>query len=99
MFIVLTETGRTARFLSRYRPEKSIIAITDSNQTRDKLLLPYGIFPYYLKYPQGKIHSLKTVFSFLTHRKVLKKGDFVVVVRGKSWGEPGKTNTISVEQV
>ena len=99
MFIVLTETGRTARFLSRYRPEKPIIAITDCQQTRDKLLLPYGIFPYYLKYPQGKIHSLKTVFSFLMRRKVLKEGDFVIVVRGKSWGEPGKTNTISVEQV
>ena len=99
MFLVLTETGRTAKSLSRFRPEKPIVAITDRRETRDKLFLPYGIMPFYLKYPQGKIHSLKTVFSFLVRRKVLKKGDLVVVVRGKSWGEPGKTNTISIEQI
>ena len=98
MFLILTETGRTARFLSRFRPEKPIIAITDRKETRDKLFLPYGIKPFYLKYPQGKIHSLKTVFSFLMRRKILKKGDFIVVIRGKSWGEPGKSNTISIEQ-
>ena len=99
MFLILTETGRTAKSLSKFRPEKPIIAITDRKETRDKLLLPYGIMSFYLKYPKGKIHSLKTVFSFLMRRKVLKKGDFVIVVRGKSWGEPGKTNTISVEQI
>ena len=99
MFLVLTETGRTARFLSGFRPEKPIAAITDRKEIRDKLFLPYGVMPFYLKYPQGKIHSLKTVFSFLVRRKVLKEGDFVVVVRGKSWGEPGKSNTISIEQI
>lgn len=99
MFLVLTETGRTARFLSSFRPEKPIITITDCKQTRDKLLLSYGVSPYYLKYPQGKIHSLKSVFNYLEHRKILKKGDFVIVLRGKSWGEPGKTNTISVEEI
>ena len=99
MFLVLTETGQTARFLSRFRPKKPIVAITDRREIRDKLFLSYGVIPFYLKYPKGKIHSLKTVFSFLMRRKVLKKGDFVVVVRGKSWGEPGKTNTISVEQI
>jgi pyruvate kinase len=85
--------------LARYRPECPIVAVSENKDVRNKLLLSYGVKPYYVKFPKGSIHSLRVVFEYLVNRKALKKGDQVVVIKGKQWGVAGGTSTVSVETV
>ncbi|MBI4129714.1 pyruvate kinase [Candidatus Roizmanbacteria bacterium] len=99
-FAVLTESGWTAKYLSRFRPDIPIIAVTSTSDVQTKLTLSYGIIPVSISFPTGTIHSLKQVFLSLLKLGLVKrdKGS-VIVVRGKKWGEAGGVNTISLEQV
>lgn len=98
-FLVLSQTGTTARLLARYRPECPIIVLTENKKTKYKLMLNYGVFPNYLKFPEGTIHSLRVIFQYLVVKKMLCKGDQVVVVKGKHWKVSGGISTVSVETV
>lgn len=98
-FVVFTDTGATARFLSRLRPTTPILAITDDQKVRDQLCLSYGVIPFYRKFPQGQIRSTKYALKYLKKKGVLKKGEQTILIYGKHWGIPGGTNTIRVEEV
>lgn len=98
-FVVFTDTGATARFLSRLRPSIPIYAMTQNHQVRDQLCLSYGVFPCYYKFPQGEIRSTQVALAYLKEKKVLAKKDRVVIIYGKNWGIPGETNTIRVEEI
>ena len=98
-FVVFTDRGVTAKFLSRLRPSIPILAISDNRQARDQLCLSYGVIPFYQKFPSGKITSTKYGLLCLKKKGVIKKGDQVIVTYGKQWGTPGQTNTIRVEKI
>lgn len=97
--IVLTETGRTAKLLSRYRPKLDIIAISSRKKTVESLSLSFGIKPYFLKYSHGKKHSVKKVMSFLKQKRQLKKGEDVIFIHGEKWGTPAGTNTLRIQHI
>jgi pyruvate kinase len=98
-FVVFTDTGATARYLSRLRPAVPIYAVTQTKEVQDQLCLSYGIQPWVFKFPQGEIRSTKLALNFLKEKKVLVKKDKVIVIYGKHWGVPGETNTIRVEEI
>ena len=98
-FIVLTEGGHTARLLSSYRPKLPIIAVTQDKQVRDQLCLSYAVTPVYRRFPQGQIFSVGRILRRLKSKGYLKAGERVIVVYGKIWGKPGKTNTIKLETI
>ncbi len=98
-FVVLTESGRTARMLATFRPQIPILAVTHSESVRDKLTLSFGINPLYINFPQGTINSLKFIYKHLIAQKLLQPKDKVIIIRGLNWGEPDQTNTISLETV
>jgi pyruvate kinase len=97
--VVLTETGKTARLISRFRSDLEIIAVCSTKETSDRLKISYGIKPFYYDFPKGKITSTKGIIKFLKEKKVLKKGDKILLTHGKFWGKPGRTNTIRIEEV
>ena len=98
-FVVLTEYGLTARMIAKFRTNIPIIAVTDYEETRDKLTLSYGVEPYYLKTGKEAKKSLAPVFSYLVKLGALKEGDQVIAVRGERWTDEDQTNTISLERV
>jgi len=98
-FIVFTDTGATARYLSRFRPSVPIISVSEDKQIRDQLCLSYGVKPVCYTFPEGEMRSTKAALLNLKNRKILEQGDRVVVIYGKQWGVAGQTNTIRVEEV
>lgn len=98
-FVVFTDTGATARYLSRLRPAMPIYAVTQNKSVQDQLCLCYGIYPTVCQFPQGEIRSTRFGLNFLKEKKFLQKGDKVIMVYGKQWGVPGETNTIRVEEI
>lgn len=97
--VVFTETGTTARKLSRFRPEVPIIAITENGKVRDQLCLSYGVTPLVMDFPEGDIVSVEPIIEKLKSMNMVSAGQRLLFIHGNRWREPGLTNTLSVKEV
>jgi len=103
-FVVMTETGMTARMLSRLRPNLPIIALTNDKNVRDQLCLSYGVVPLVLKH-KSDIHKrrgevdIKLILNQVKGSGYIKKGDKVILIYGEDWGTPGKTSIMRIQEV
>ncbi|XP_029430238.1 pyruvate kinase PKM isoform X1 [Rhinatrema bivittatum] len=102
--IVLTESGRSAHLVSRYRPRAPIIAVTRNGQTARQAHLYRGIFPVLCKEPVHDVWAedvdLRVNFAMDNGkaRGFFKSGDVVIVLTGWRPGS-GYTNTMRVVPV
>ena len=100
-FLVLTETGKTAVYLSRFHPLYPIFAVTPSKKTADYLTGYFGVYPYV--YPLEKkgevsIFSIHKIVEYLKGKLCLKSG-WLVVLHGDYFGKEGGTSTVRVVRV
>ena len=98
-FVILTNSGTTARLLARMRPGIPVIAVTPHRSIRDQLLISHGIIPLSFSFPEGTIHSFRALFQLLVRQRLLEPGDNVIVLHGKGWKDSGKANALSIETV
>ncbi|XP_063782561.1 pyruvate kinase PKM isoform X1 [Pseudophryne corroboree] len=102
--IVLTESGRSAHLVSRYRPRAPIIAVTRNGQTARQAHLYRGIFPVQYKEPVNQAwaedvdHRVNFAMDIGKARGFFKTGDCVIVLTGWQPGS-GFTNTMRVVPV
>lgn len=97
--LTITKSGRTARMISRYRPENPIIATTDSPKVWRQLTLSWGVYPIII----GSKESTDEVFDESIARareaNLLKSGDLVVITAGVPMGVSGSTNIMKIHIV
>ncbi|XP_072003903.1 pyruvate kinase PKM isoform X1 [Engystomops pustulosus] len=102
--IVLTESGRSAHLVSRYRPRAPIIAVTRNGQTARQAHLYRGIFPVLYKEPINQAWAedvdcrVHCAMEIGKARGFFKTGDVVIVLTGWKPGS-GFTNTMRVVPV
>lgn len=97
--IAPTESGHTAKMISKYRPGAPIIAVTSSDIPSRKLTLVWGVQPIV----GTKVHSTdelleNAVEESLKHHYV-KHGDLVVITAGVPVGQAGTTNLMKVHLI
>lgn len=100
--VVLTETGTTARMLSRLRPAYPIIALTRHKDIADKLCLLWGVIPVvfdFIPYERKKARHIAEILGVVKKKKFVKSGEKVVMIYGEDWGTPGKTSVIRIQEV
>lgn len=99
--VAFTETGTTARMLSRFRVDVPIVGVTQDDKARDELCLSYGVAPLVMDFPEGDIDitSVQPLIDKLCEMGVVAKGERIVFVHGARWQEPGLTNTLSIREV
>jgi pyruvate kinase len=97
--VALTNTGRTARMLSRYKPARPILALTPDQKTFNQLLVNYGCTPVLIAKIKTLNEALPLVRQHVLKHKIAKKGDKVVVAAGTPFGKPIDTNTLLVEVI
>ncbi|KKS31187.1 pyruvate kinase [candidate division WWE3 bacterium RIFOXYB1_FULL_43_24] len=97
--LVATETGKTARIFSSFRPEIPIIALTQNDGTLKKLGLSYGVLPKRIEFPEHGLVDVTEIAHDLQKRGILTKGENIVVVHGKRWKDPGNTNSLYIFNV
>lgn len=85
-----TESGYTARFISRERPDAPIIILTDRPKVYRQMCLVWGVTPLYV----DSLTAFKTVEALLNYfvaavkrLKLIEKGEKVVLVAGNPLGE------------
>lgn len=94
--VCLTNTGRSARLLSRLRPNLPIVAITPDIDTYHNLSLSYGVLPILFK--EKTVHNMSHAINYLQKEKVLQPGEQVIVMHGTK-DTTGSTDTISIVKI
>ena len=95
--IALTETGSTARMLTRFRLPQEIIAFTPHPHAFRQLVLSYGCRPVLSKPLTSLEEALHEVRTHLLSSKIAAVGDTVVVAAGMPFGKTGSTNMLLLE--
>ncbi|MFB5762571.1 pyruvate kinase [Paenibacillus medicaginis] len=97
--IIATESGFTARMISKYRPQAPIIAVTQHQEVLPKICLLSGVIPVL----GGKMTTTDEMFETATRNAIetgyICPGDTVVLSAGVPIGQTGNTNLIKVQQV
>ncbi|MEX0895998.1 MAG: pyruvate kinase [Patescibacteria group bacterium] len=94
--VCLTHSGKTARFLSRFRHMPMIHTFTDSKTTYNRLSLVYGLIPYVINMSDNELIQSEDILHFVKEYAIAKEGEVILVVHGTFWKEPGMTNTLKV---
>ncbi len=96
---ILTSTnhGGTARFISRFRPQAPIIAITPRPDTWRRLSLVWGVFPLLSPQVENTDHMLQVAEEEARKAGWLKSGERVVITAGTPIGIRGTTNLIKAD--
>ncbi len=97
--VAVTHSGRTARLISRFRPECPIVATTVSSRSYRQLALSWGVYPYLVE----EVHTTDAMFELGMNKALesgkVKNGDVVVITGGTPIGMSGTTNTLKVQNI
>jgi len=97
--IAPTESGHTAKMISKYRQGAPIIAVTSTERPSRKLTLVWGVYPIVAKKVGSTDEILElSVEQSLKHNYV-KHGDLVIITAGVPVGEAGTTNLMKVHLI
>lgn len=94
--VCFTETGRTARLISRFRPKQPIYTVTHIPQVYRQLALTYGVKPFLIDFPDGSVAINPELVKKFEDKGIVKRGETVLFIYGTLWKKPGLTNTLSL---
>ena len=97
--ITVTQSGHTARMISRFRPSCPIIATTTDPRVHRQLMLSWGVTPFLVQ----EVNSTDEMFDIGVEKALessfVKNGDLVVITAGVPMGISGTTNILKVHIV
>jgi len=94
-----TDSGSTARRVSKYRPRVPILAITPRKSTCKQLALSWGVHPYQVTGVSSVEGLFAQAVKLAGETGVARSGDLIVITAGVPIGVPGSTNLLKVERV
>jgi pyruvate kinase len=97
--ITSTETGYTAKMVSKYRPRSPIIAVTPVARVLRKLALVWGVQPLLVGRTQDTDSMIASAIEASLAANLIKPGDLVVITAGVPAGVHGTTNLLKVHTV
>ncbi|MEJ8306941.1 pyruvate kinase [Saccharibacillus sacchari] len=97
--VTSTQSGTTARMISKYRPVAPIIAVTTQEQTLRALALSWGVIPVKGEVAETTDELFESALQGAKNSGVVFEGDLVVITAGVPLGRSGSTNLIKVDQI
>ena len=97
--VTVSESGTTARLLSKYRPEQPIIACVMREQVQRQLSLSWGITPLMMALAHSTDELIEMSTSLAKENGYLHNGELAVVTAGVPVGVSGTTNMIKIHMV
>ena len=97
--VAFTQSGDSARRMSRLRSAIPILALTPEVGTYNRLALTWGVEPVISEMVKHTDDMVKQVDSLLIESGRVKKGENVMIVAGSPPGIPGSTNAMRVHIV
>lgn len=96
---VLSESGTTARLVSKQRPEAPIVAFTPHQAVRRRMALLWGVDPRLMPLIDNADAQVAEVEQRLKEDKLLQAGSRLVLLSGTVVGRPGGTNVMKLHEV
>ncbi len=97
--VAFTESGLTARMVSRYRPQVPVLVVTPNEAAFLKSRVVYGAEPILVKGVKSVREAKEVAAKAVLDNKLGKKGDTFIVGAGLPFGEPGATNMMLIEKI
>ena len=97
--ITATQTGNTARMVSKYRPNVPVIAVTPNESVARKLALNWGVVTIVSESVKSTDELIASSVDKALQAGYIKKGDLVVVAAGIPVDVTGTTNMMKVHVV
>jgi pyruvate kinase len=97
--VAFTQTGDTARRLSRLQPAERLLVFTPIEQVQRQMALLWGADAHLVWSVKSTDDMVRQVDSALINRGVCKPHDLVIIVAGTPPNTPGATNTIRVHHI
>ncbi len=95
----LTKTGATARNVSKFRPNKPILAVTPHVDVARQLQLVWGVRPLLVLNLPSTGRTFQAAINVAQEKGLLQQGDLVVMTAGTLQGVAGSTDLVKVELV
>lgn len=97
--VAATESGSTARTISKYRPKSDIIAVTPHAETARQCALVWGIHPVVKEGRKTTDAMLNTAVATAVETEKVQNGDLIIITAGVPTGEKGTTNMMKLHLV
>ncbi len=97
--VAFTQSGSTARRVSKYRPHVPVLAITPDREIAGRLVLYWGVSAFSIPAPPSIDEYFIFGANLAREHGVASPGDLVVITGGLPVGTSGTTNLLKVQQV
>ncbi|MGO2084144.1 pyruvate kinase [Vagococcus sp.] len=97
--VAATESGRTARMISKYRPNAHIVALTFGAREARSLSLNWGVFAEVSERPSNTDDMFNLATKIAKDTGFAKDGDSIVITAGVPVGETGTTNLMKIQLI
>ncbi|MBI4401072.1 MAG: pyruvate kinase [Nitrospirae bacterium] len=97
--VAFSESGTTARLMSKQRPLAPIIAFTPFEPVRRRMALYWGVIPHTMPSIAQTDERVREVEHRLKQEKLAAAGDRLVILSGTMAGRPGGTNLMKLHEV
>ncbi|MCZ6631338.1 MAG: pyruvate kinase [Actinobacteria bacterium] len=97
--VAFTETGNTARLISKYRPEQRVVAFTPNHVTQRAMALYWGVIPHHFERRDYTDDEIALAASALLAEGVCQQGEIVVMVAGVPPHLKASTNLVKVHRI
>jgi pyruvate kinase len=97
--VAFTESGSTARLISKYRPPQRVVAFTPNTTTRRRMAIYWGIHPHAFERREYTDDEMAAAARILQAEGVATPGEMVVMVGGVPPNVKAATNLVKVHQI
>lgn len=97
--VVSTNSGYTARMVSKHRPDVNVLAVTYSERVQRGLTLNYGVVPVVYDAPSTIDEMIALAKTAVKEQGLANSGDTIVIAAGVPMSQSGTTNMITVQTV
>ncbi|MEW6213766.1 MAG: pyruvate kinase [Nitrospirota bacterium] len=99
VLVAFTQSGFTARLLSKFRPTVPIIAYTPDEKIKNRMCLYWGIIPKFMRLLATTDEMIREVEKSLMEEHIVKKGDSIVITSSSPLSTLGKTNFMKLHRI
>jgi pyruvate kinase len=99
VIVVFTETGFSAKVVSKYRPPSPIVTFSPNQETRRQLSLFWGVNPKRMERIRYIDELPEIAERRLREEKLVKDGDIVGIIAGTPLGSRGSTNLLRIMRI
>jgi len=99
VFVAATESGRTARFLSKSRPSTAILGLSPSQEVLRRMALYWGVIPVPSRRYKRHHQLIRAAERAAVKHAGARRGQYVVILTGTPLGVSGNTNTLMLRRL